>query len=318
MKVDVAEGKSDALAQLAIAQAALSKVKTLEDATTVIDKMSAAAAYARAKGAFEAYNLALEIKLRAERKAGTFLAEMKAEGELKAGKPKEGNADTLSTLGIAQQESSRWQRIAKIPEKEFEEYLREATNRTQSGLLFLASKYTPSEPVITPDMPKGVFNVVLADPPWEYDFSKSDSRAIENQYPTMETDKICELQPPFADNAILFLWVPAPKVREGLRVMSAWGFEYKTDAVWVKDKIGMGYYFRSKHELLFVGTKGDFSPPLEKDKPISVIESPRTEHSKKPEILYDHIERMYPNGKYLELFARKSKRPNWTAWGIEA
>ena len=135
---------SQALAQIEVARLALSQVKDLEDATTVIDKMSAAAAYARAKGAFEAYNLALEIKLRAERKAGEFLANMKDEGDIRQGQHgRESNnlllsPSSLSDLGIDKQESSRWQRIAKIPEKEFEEYLHEATKRTQSGLLVLA------------------------------------------------------------------------------------------------------------------------------------------------------------------------------------
>ena len=95
----------------------------------------------------------------------------------------------------------------------------------------------------------GRFGVICADPPWEYDFSKSDSRAIENQYPTMSIEEICALPISVVtlDDCVLFLWVPAPKLREAFKVLEARGFEYRTNAVWDKQVIGMGYYFRSQH-----------------------------------------------------------------------
>lgn len=99
------------------------------------------------------------------------------------------------------------------------------------------------------------YEVIYADPPWRYDFSKSNSREIENQYPTMSVDEICSLKVPTADNAVLYLWATAPKLLEALRVMDAWGFEYKTNAVWDKQIIGMGYWFRGQHELLLVVEK---------------------------------------------------------------
>jgi len=159
------------------------------------------------------------------------------------------------------------------------------------------------------------FDIIYADPPWEYDFSVSDSRAIESHYPTMKLDEICRLKIPVAENAVLFLWVPQPKLREGLKVIAAWGFEYKTGMVWVKDKIGMGYYVRGKHELLLIATKGKPELPLPENRPESVIEAPRTNHSEKPKIIYDIIEKMYPNKRYLELFAR-SQHDGWVAWGL--
>ena len=92
------------------------------------------------------------------------------------------------------------------------------------------------------------FEVVYADPPWRYDFSKSDSREIENQYPTMTVDEICALKIPSAKNSVLYLWATAPKLREALQVMAAWGFEYKSHGIWDKEIIGMGYWFRGQHE----------------------------------------------------------------------
>jgi N6-adenosine-specific RNA methylase IME4 len=86
--------------------------------------------------------------------------------------------------------------------------------------------------------------------------------------------------------------------------------------VWVKDKIGNGFYVRGKHELLFIGEKGDMPVPEEKNRPASVIEAPRKEHSRKPDIVYEIIEKMYPNRKYLELFPGSQFNSKWTIWGI--
>ena len=172
------------------------------------------------------------------------------------------------------------------------------------------------EPGHPPPLPDGVFDVLLADPPWRYDFSETDSRKVENQYPTMEVEEIAALEVPAASDAVLFLWATAPKLREALHVMEAWGFEYRTHLVWVKDKIGMGYYARSRHELLLVGRRGDPGVPPESERPDSVFEGPRLAHSRKPDVAYDLIETMYPDRTYLELFARTG-REDWTTWGNE-
>ena len=91
------------------------------------------------------------------------------------------------------------------------------------------------------------YQIIYADPPWRYDFSKSDNREIENQYPTMSVDEICALNVPSEKNAVLYLWATAPKLREALKVMEAWGFDYKTHAIWDKEIIGMGYFFLGHH-----------------------------------------------------------------------
>ena len=124
------------------------------------------------------------------------------------------------------------------------------------------------------------------------------------------------MQVPVAENSILFLWATNPKLQEALEVLEAWGFEYKTNMVWVKDKIGVGYYFRGQHELLLVGIKGSMGVPEEQNRPASVLNSDRTKHSEKPQEVYTLIEKMYPNRKYLELFAR-NKREGWESWGNE-
>ena len=167
-------------------------------------------------------------------------------------------------------------------------------------------------------MPEDKFNVIYADPPWKYDFSRDFARSIPSHYPAMDLEELKALgsKIPFADDCVLFLWATSPKLEEAFEVIRAWGFVYKTNFVWVKDKIGMGYYCRNKHEILLVATRGNMSPPPPESRFPSVITAPREEHSKKPEIVYEMIEKMYPDGKYLELFAR-NKREKWVGWGAE-
>jgi N6-adenosine-specific RNA methylase IME4 len=167
----------------------------------------------------------------------------------------------------------------------------------------------------TPELPQGQFDIILADPPWTYEFPHRGNP--QDHYQTMSLDDIKALQVPSADNAILFLWTTIAKLVESLEVMKNWGFTYRSHIVWAKDKIGLGYYVRGQHELLLIGKKGNETPtPAEANRPRSIFQAPRGRHSEKPELVYDIVEKMYPNRKYLELFAR-NKRPGWTAWGNE-
>ncbi len=165
----------------------------------------------------------------------------------------------------------------------------------------------------------GKFAVIYADPPWAYDSSESDMRVIENHYPTMHLDDICTMgiDKIVHDDAILFLWTTSPKLKEAFQVLDAWDFRYRTCAVWDKEKIGMGYYFRQQHEILLVATRGNIPAPAAVNRPSSVIRSPRSEHSRKPEVLYDIIESMYPQLPKIELFARNERR-GWSRWGNQA
>lgn len=160
------------------------------------------------------------------------------------------------------------------------------------------------------------YDVIYADPPWRYSFSKSDSRKIENHYPTMTVSEICELNVPAKDNSVLYLWTTAPKLLEGLKVMEAWGFTYKSQAVWDKKKQGMGYWFRGQHEILLVGTRGKFSPPEASDRKPSVFEFARGKHSKKPDEIRQLIKDWFPEAKRLEMFCRHPAE-GWDIFGNE-
>lgn len=163
------------------------------------------------------------------------------------------------------------------------------------------------------------YPVIYADPPWRYEHIETESRAIENQYPTMSLDEICDM--PISniahDDCILFMWATSPKLEEAFRVLNAWGFTYRTCAVWDKEMIGMGYYFRQQHELLLVAVKGELPTPAPADRPSSVLREKRGVHSAKPEAMREYIESMYPRLDKIELFCRDAKE-GWSVWGNQS
>lgn len=182
------------------------------------------------------------------------------------------------------------------------------------------------------------YQIILADPPWRYSFSKSKSRSIEAKYPTMALDDICALdvQSIAADNAVLFLWATAPKLPDAMAVMAAWGFEYVTFDLWVKlppDKhrdqlifdesfrpapsrrMGMGFWYRGRHEPILVGRRGKVSAPIAANRLESVFFDNIGKHSAKPAIARKRIEHMLPElNPRIELFARE-RVPGWDCWG---
>lgn len=161
-----------------------------------------------------------------------------------------------------------------------------------------------------------LYDLIYADPPWRYDFSRTKNRRIENQYPTMSIDEICALTVPAKRDAVLYLWATSPKLLEALRVMEAWGFQYKSQAVWDKEIPGMGYWFRGQHEILLVGTRGKFSPPIPALRVSSVFKVRRARHSAKPAEVRDMLTACFPRAACLEMFAR-SRTPGWAVWGNE-
>jgi N6-adenosine-specific RNA methylase IME4 len=164
---------------------------------------------------------------------------------------------------------------------------------------------------------EGEYDVIYADPPWKYDVgTTTPERQIEHQYPTMELEDIKAMDVPSAENAMLFLWTTSPKLEEGLSVLNAWGFTYRTSMVWDKERMGLGHIVRIQHEYLLIGRKGKMASPPDASLPRSVIREKSAGHSRKPSVVYRIIEGMYPNMRKIELFAR-GKRPGWTSWGDE-
>lgn len=178
-----------------------------------------------------------------------------------------------------------------------------------------------------PDRHHKSYGTILADPPWRF-ANRTGKMAPEHQrlsrYSTMSTQEIMDL--PVGELALpqshLYLWVPNALIAEGLDVMKAWGFTYKTNMVWYKtrkdggpDGRGVGFYFRNVTELILFGIRGKirtFSPGRRQ---VNIITSQKREHSRKPDELYEIIEECSPS-PFLELFARY-RREGWTQWGNE-
>jgi N6-adenosine-specific RNA methylase IME4 len=319
---------STALVKLNDAVRMLSEVRTIQDAQKIIGLAEAARTYAQqARLGLEAQNHGSEIKLRAERLAGQILAE----SDIRPGRRWD-NCESTSTiipptlaeLGIDRHQSSRWQKEAAIPDDIFEQHIAEVKAAgekvTAAGVSRLIKEHAQANIVAAalenPPIPTGRYSVIYADPPWDYEFSRSESRSVGNHYPTMTIEELADVPvPSLAEkDAVLFLWATSPKLSVSLNLMDCWGFDYRTCMVWVKDRIGMGYYARQQHEILLIGKRGEPALPLESDRPSSVVNAPRGEHSAKPEVFYEIIERMYPGRSYLELFAR-SRRDGWISWG---
>jgi N6-adenosine-specific RNA methylase IME4 len=173
------------------------------------------------------------------------------------------------------------------------------------------------------------FGTVLADPPWQF-INRTGKVAPEHRrlsrYGTMTVDEICGLPVGefVASTAHLYLWVPNALLPEGLRVLTAWGFEYKSNIVWHKvrkdggsDGRGVGFYFRNVTELVLFGVRGKNARTLPPGRRrVNYIATRKREHSRKPDELYDVIEAC-SRGSYLEIFARGA-RPGWTVWGKQA
>jgi N6-adenosine-specific RNA methylase IME4/predicted XRE-type DNA-binding protein len=172
------------------------------------------------------------------------------------------------------------------------------------------------------DLPATRYGVIVADPEWRFEpYSRETGmdRAADNHYPTSATEIIAArpVQDIAADDCALFLWATVPMLRDALRVMEAWGFEYKSHCVWDKVHIGTGYWFRNRHELLLVGTKGDIPAPAMGEQFSSVMTIARKEHSVKPEQFLELIEQYFPTLPKIELNRRGPPRSGWDAWGNE-
>lgn len=201
------------------------------------------------------------------------------------------------------------------------EQQRKAIELVESGEaknIITARKLMQREAAKDIEPPSGKYQVIYADPPWEYDFGFDIHGAAQRHYNTMGIDELCALpiKELADDNAVLFLWVTSPKLADCFRVIEAWGFVYKTSFVWDKIKHVMGHYNSVRHEFLLICTRGSY-PKQSNTLRDSVVSIERSdEHSEKPEAFREIIEEMYPYGKKIELFARK-KSDGWDVWGAE-
>jgi len=175
---------------------------------------------------------------------------------------------------------------------------------------------------------RGRYGTILIDPPWRFT-NRTGKMAPEHRrlsrYDTMTVEQICSLSVAdvAAERSHLYLWVPNALLAEGLQVLRAWGFTYKSNLVWHKvrkdggsDGRGVGFYFRNVTELVLFGVRGGVRTLAPGRGQTNLLATRKREHSRKPDELYDIIEACSPDPR-LELFARYA-REGWTAWGLEA
>lgn len=161
-------------------------------------------------------------------------------------------------------------------------------------------------------LPEGVFEVIAIDPPWNYgrEYDPDGSR-VANPYPEMNQSQLLELNPPFAENSICFLWTTHAFIFDAKELLDKWGFTYKATMVWDKEKIGMGAWLRMQCEFCLVGIKG--KPMWNNTKYRDIIREPRREHSRKPDAFYEMVKEI-TIGRRLEYFSRE-KREGWEVFG---
>ncbi len=171
------------------------------------------------------------------------------------------------------------------------------------------------------DMPTEKFAVIYADCPWRFEPRSRETgmdRAADNHYPTEDIEALCAMQVPAADDSVCFFWATRAMLQQALRVLEAWGFAYKTCAVWKKPCMGTGYWFRDNAELLLLGVRGEVPAPAMGDQFLACFDAPKGKHSSKPEFVRHIIDSYFPHLSKLELFARGEPPEGWRFWGLEA
>ncbi len=171
--------------------------------------------------------------------------------------------------------------------------------------------------------PKEKYQIIYADPPWNERGGGKIKRGADRHYPLMKTKDIVSM--PVSSitttNAHLYLWVTNTYMQDGFQVMKSWGFTYKTMITWVKDRFGLGQYFRGQTEHCMFGVKGMIPYKVEDGKRqqgTTVIHAPRLKHSQKPEAMRELIHKVSDRDGFrkIELFARE-RAEGWDSWGNE-
>jgi N6-adenosine-specific RNA methylase IME4 len=312
---------------------------TVESCVEIAARAMALEVLARKQRDGEALALSFRLRVCALRKAGQLLKGVKtsAGGDQKAKVTSPlllvGRNKTAKMAGLSVVDRRSAIRLANIPNLEFERLIKTNPLPTLQelenlGKLTIAHKERKAKLMkqARGNTALGLqhrYPVIYADPPWQYEHAPlgAGNRAIENHYPTMPLEEICRIPVSelATDDAVLLIWTTVAKLEKCFQVINAWGFTYRTNMVWTKDKIGMGYYVRNQHEQLLIAKRGNLPVPEPSTRRSSVVYAPRGRHSEKPKEFYSIIERMYPGLPKYELFLRGSPWKGWAGgWGNEA
>lgn len=167
----------------------------------------------------------------------------------------------------------------------------------------------------------GPFDVILADPPWRFTSNSAakPGRNARGHYDCLKLDEIAAL--PVRDIAapasMLLLWTTVPFAELAFKVVNAWGYKYKSQIAWDKQRKGTGFWARNEHELLYICTRGGFPCPKPAPFNYSLIRGQLREHSRKPDQIYSDVEAAFPGTRKLEMFSRQT-REGWSVFGNES
>ena len=321
------------------AKRALAEAVRLDEVLRIRDFGEALAAAGRIARDGDLLRDAIELRVRAERRCGELIAQMRARGELagNGGDRKSVSRETrliLSDVGITHDQSARYCALAARDGTEFEALI-VARQKQAVGAAEISRDEKQAEKkrsrearertlaVLQRALPSKKYGVIYADPAWRFEvFSRNTGmdRAADNHYSTMGVDEICALDVASiaAADSVLFMWVTAPFLRHGFRVIEAWGFDYVSRFVWAKDRVGNGYWVRDDAEELLIGKRGNVPAPAMGDQFTAVQRAPVGAHSAKPERFAEIIESYFPHLPKIELNRRGAPRAGWDAWGNEA
>ncbi len=323
----LAAEQQQAITKLSDATRMLAQIKDAPTAKKAIDLATAAEFYARkARLGEEAIAHATIIKLSAKRMLGRHIDRLpeakrgpKPEAELISGGNNKSRLEAYEEIGITPKIAAEAQRYADVSDEEWA--LVEAGEIKPSVALRNQKRATLGSRVAA--LPADKHRVIYADPPWKYGDERAglekEGTAAAAQYPTMPTVDICalDIKSIAADDAVLFMWATFPLLEDGLDVIKAWGFKYKTAYVWDKQRSNIGNYHDARAELLMIATRG--SCPIEIDtRPKQVQSIARGKHSAKPEEFRALIDQLYPTGPRIELFRRGEAPKGWKIWGNES
>jgi N6-adenosine-specific RNA methylase IME4 len=327
------------------ARNALAAARSVDEVKDIRNVALALEFYAKQAKDRELIDDATDIRLRAELRLGEMIAAQKETVGLATGAAGIGRSasavpeeyrtqpPTLAEAGIDKKLSARAQKLASLLPEEFAQRLASAKKEAVASIEMpfaaraaekkqrRAEREVELGAKITA-LPTRKFGVILADPEWKFEtWSQTGLTAAsaDNHYPCSPLAEIKARDVPSiaADDSVLFLWATVPMLPHALEVMSAWSFTYKSHVAWVKNKAGTGYWFRNRHELLLVGTRGHVPAPAPGTQFDSAFEAPVREHSRKPDVAYEMIEAMFPSLPKIELNAR-AEREGWSSWGNQA
>ena len=335
-RLAVVDGPTRSIALLSQAKNAIAEARTLDELKSIRDKAEAVRKYAEAAGlGLEIQNQAAEMKLRAERRAGSMLSKLKLHG----GDRREETATdrvTLEEIGISKDQSSRWQLAASVPEKAFERFLEEAQQEqgevTTAGLTKLAralsakkkKKDTATEvapavedcqmvPTISELIYRQKYACVYVDAPWPVgdEPSEDDDKSLEAFCIVLSQQPIQEL---VEEHCHLHMWATDESLFAAKAVMEAWGFAFKGALICLNNLGRPGNYWVEAHEYLLLGVRGGL--PLMERGMNSWMRACREPDGNSPDNIRRLIERVSP-GPYLHLFGHKPIS-GWTVYSSMA